>query len=54
MVQQSLNYSSEHYSYSLFERLFELIHRVLNYVVKVWSSIMIGSTRVAVEVLLNL
>lgn len=28
MVQQSLNYTSEHYFYSLFERLFELIHRV--------------------------
>ena len=29
MVQQSLNYSSEHYSYSVFERLFELIHKTL-------------------------
>ena len=28
MVQQRLNYSSEHYFYSLFERVFELIHRV--------------------------
>ena len=29
MVQQSLNYSSEYYSYSVFKRLFELIHRAL-------------------------
>ena len=28
MVEKSLDNSSEHYFYSLFERLFELIHRV--------------------------
>lgn len=28
MVQQCLNYGSERYFYPLFERLFELIHRV--------------------------
>ena len=28
MVQQNLDYTSEHYFYSLFERLFELIPRV--------------------------